>query len=290
MTEEITKHLIGLGLGLLFAFGATALFYAKGFYKKTLAGYKHHVTLMTTLGAFFIYFAMQLLLIPFLVGVWFIQQKQGIVLTEFEAGWINLGIIYVTALVVIAFALFISSAIREAVWNPKQVSSRAARRSFLLGALTWVQAFPFVIVIGQLMTLFLLVVVGVSPPDQDQEMIRFLKKFQNQPFILYPLAVAVAFVVPVMEEILFRGFLQNLFTKYFGKIIAIVFTSLFFAALHFTPDQGTSNFLFLPALFVLSCFLGYLYERQGTLAAPIGLHMAFNSLTLLFLLASFHFV
>ena len=285
--DEITEHTIGLIIGLILSACVGLVFWKKGYYSKKLEGYKQHVTLLPTLFAFFIYFAVQII-IPLIVYFWVV--KSGGSLTHLREAWINLGIMYTTALAVILFSLLASKDVRTGVWNPKHLGQKGIIRSFFVGMVTWVQAWPLVLVVGEFMTLLLLVGFGIAPPDQDQEMIRYLKKFQDHPEILYPLSLAVAFVIPVMEEILFRGFLQNFFTKMFGKIGAIGLTSLFFAALHFTPAQGSTNFLLLPALFLLSCFLGYLYERQGTLTAPIGLHMTFNSLTLLFLLASFHWV
>ena len=53
--------------------------------------------------------------------------------------------------------------------------------------------------------------------------------------------------------------------------IAIAVTSLLFAASH-------GNWQHLPALWVLGMFLGYSYERRGTLAVPILIHVLFNAL------------
>jgi membrane protease YdiL (CAAX protease family) len=47
-----------------------------------------------------------------------------------------------------------------------------------------------------------------------------------------------------------------------------VLTSLFFAILH-PPTH-------IPALFFLSCGLGYAYERSGSLFRPILMHVFFN--------------
>jgi membrane protease YdiL (CAAX protease family) len=76
-------------------------------------------------------------------------------------------------------------------------------------------------------------------------------------------------IVPVFEELLFRGFLQSSLRSLSGKPwIAIVLTSLFFAILH-PPTH-------IPALFFLSCGLGYAYERSGSLFRPILMHVFFN--------------
>jgi membrane protease YdiL (CAAX protease family) len=40
----------------------------------------------------------------------------------------------------------------------------------------------------------------------------------------------------------------------------------------------------VPLIFVLSLMLGYLYERTGTLWAPIAVHFVFNAVNVLFVL------
>ena len=59
---------------------------------------------------------------------------------------------------------------------------------------------------------------------------------------------------------------------------AIVLTSLLFAAVH--PPFS------IPIIFVLAVGLGYLYERTGNLWAPIFVHAAFNSISLILFLVA----
>jgi len=76
-------------------------------------------------------------------------------------------------------------------------------------------------------------------------------------------------VVPAFEELLFRGFLQTSLRSMSDKPwVGIVLTSLFFSVLH-PPTH-------IPALFMLSCGLGYAYERSGSLFRPILMHVSFN--------------
>jgi membrane protease YdiL (CAAX protease family) len=83
------------------------------------------------------------------------------------------------------------------------------------------------------------------------------------------IAVFAVLVVPVFEELLFRGFLQTSLRSVSGKPwVGIVLTSLFFSVLH-PPTH-------IPALFMLSCGLGYAYERSGSLFRPILMHVFFN--------------
>lgn len=87
------------------------------------------------------------------------------------------------------------------------------------------------------------------------------------------ITIFAALIVPVFEELLFRGFLQTSLRSVSGKPwAAIVITSLFFSILH-PPTH-------IPALFILSCGLGYAYERSGSLFRPILMHIFFNGFSI----------
>jgi membrane protease YdiL (CAAX protease family) len=95
----------------------------------------------------------------------------------------------------------------------------------------------------------------------------------NTNLFLQILAVAaVVVVVPVFEEMLFRGFLQTAIRSVTqSPWTAIVLTSALFSILH-PPTH-------IPALFCLSCGLGYAYERSGSLFRSIFMHILFNGLS-----------
>lgn len=81
--------------------------------------------------------------------------------------------------------------------------------------------------------------------------------------------IFAALIVPVFEELLFRGFFQTALRSLSNSPwIGILLTSIFFAILH-PPTH-------IPALFMLSCGLGYAYERSGSLFRPILMHILFN--------------
>ncbi|MBN1457088.1 MAG: CPBP family intramembrane metalloprotease [Sedimentisphaerales bacterium] len=78
-------------------------------------------------------------------------------------------------------------------------------------------------------------------------------------------------IVPVFEEVLFRGLFQSMVRGYTQRPWMSVFiTSGFFAMLH--------PWTHWPALFILSCCMGYAYEKSGSLFRSIFIHMLFNGL------------
>ncbi|MEM9118140.1 MAG: type II CAAX endopeptidase family protein [Cyanobacteria bacterium P01_F01_bin.56] len=101
-----------------------------------------------------------------------------------------------------------------------------------------------------------------------------------------PIALAIFFTTasvaaPLFEEFLFRGFLLPSLTRYMSVWWAIVVSSLVFAVAHLSLSEV------LP-LTVLGMVLGVVYTRSRNLLAPMLLHSAWNSITMLglFLLGS----
>lgn len=88
-----------------------------------------------------------------------------------------------------------------------------------------------------------------------------------------------ALVYPVLEEIVFRGFIQDFLQRRMqhrrlGVLShANIITSLVFTALHFLSHPP----LWAVAVFVPSLVFGYFKDRTGALGAPIMLHVFYNS-------------
>ena len=87
----------------------------------------------------------------------------------------------------------------------------------------------------------------------------------------------IVIFAPVIEELLFRGFLQSFIRQHLGSKQAICITSVLFAFFHYSSEQGIGNLPIIISLFVLSLFIGFIYEKRGSLAAPIALHAIFNA-------------
>lgn len=87
------------------------------------------------------------------------------------------------------------------------------------------------------------------------------------PFCLQLLAVGM--VIPIGEELIFRGLAFGRLRGAMGFFPAAIFSSLFFGIYHGNVVQG-----------VYACLLGLAmclaYEAYGTLAAPVLFHMAAN--------------
>ena len=87
---------------------------------------------------------------------------------------------------------------------------------------------------------------------------------------LLKVSFVLALIPAIVEELFFRGVVQNYFKELCkNSFLAIIFTSVFFSLMHF------EIFSFLPR-FVLSCFLGYLFISTKNLIIPIICHFINN--------------
>jgi len=113
---------------------------------------------------------------------------------------------------------------------------------------------------------------AVSGPDSQQAIVDFLLKSSGWQARAAVFGIAVV-AAPVTEELIFRGCLYGILRKSGGRVTAIVVSSVLFALIH-------GHLPSLPGLVVLAVGLALVYERCGSLWAPISMHAAFNALTI----------
>lgn len=86
--------------------------------------------------------------------------------------------------------------------------------------------------------------------------------------------ICLGILVPITEELMFRGVLFNRYRERGGFFRAAVCSSILFSLTHGNMVQ------FLYAM-ILGMFLAYAYEKFGSLKAPIFLHIAANMTSLI---------
>jgi membrane protease YdiL (CAAX protease family) len=87
------------------------------------------------------------------------------------------------------------------------------------------------------------------------------------------LFLTIAILAPTVEELLFRGLLQNSLVPKMPIAAAIGISSAVFAAMHL-------DLYAFPALFAMGAVFGYIYYRTGSLRVNILLHMINNGTAL----------
>lgn len=112
----------------------------------------------------------------------------------------------------------------------------------------------------------------VNRKEANLPIYQILKQFHHPREILI-LAVLVGLVVPIGEEIFFRGLTYGALRSMMNRHTAALVSALFFAALHLEPVE------FLPIL-ILGTILAYVYDFTGSLVPGMIAH-AVNNLTAL---------
>ncbi len=120
----------------------------------------------------------------------------------------------------------------------------------------------------------ILVDMVIPMPDSFLQVEAMLKPDNSLSLVL--LIFTVVILAPIGEEILFRGFLQKYLENAWGDITrAILFSSLFFAAIHFNP-------YWMIQIYFLGVLLGYLAWKTDSVIPCIIFHVIINSTSLLF--------
>ena len=144
-------------------------------------------------------------------------------------------------------------------------------RATVLGGKGWLVATAITIP-ASLVWIAILTATGNAPEVQDL-VARAVRADASSAFLV-ALGVLGIVVAPVTEELLFRGALFGSLRPRIGSRAAAVLSSLLFAAVH-------GSLTALAPLFVLALVLCWVYERSGSLVAPVVVHMLFNATSLL---------
>lgn len=283
--QTLTGVLFALFLCLLVFFAAKR----SGYFNLPPEKTYNPVTLRQTLGAFLVYLLLGMLILPLIaLSVGYLLTGDVYGLKKISISWLvwiqifSLGILFFS---VLAYCSFIPAKTRDFIfWGEGDRTSQRFFKSVGIGALSWLISYPFVLLMG-ILTRF---ISGKIWGDYaiEQVAVKQLKNALGHPILFGILAFAVVILVPFLEELLFRGFLQSYLKKKMGRLSSILLTAAIFAVVHFAPSQGVGNFTLIFSLFVLALFLGFLYEREENLWAPIALHTTFNGLSVLFIFLS----
>lgn len=271
---------------VLWAFFANFVAYKRGYYQLPKSSLKTTPLVQSRdLGiCFAIYLVISFVLAPLFAK--FILAS----LHKINPEWTSLSIGFLTFLQFLSMALIFvflqlymyhrDSTLYGRIWKDRQYgSTRPIEFDLGIGALTWLLAFPVVAILADLLDKIVKGLFGESAYEQTA--VQFVKIASSSPFALLFALVAVLVLAPFIEEFLFRGLLQTYLKKRMGPKAAILISALLFAFFHFSLSQSVGNISLILSLFLLGGYLGFLYERQGSLWASIGLHITFNTISAL---------
>jgi len=137
-------------------------------------------------------------------------------------------------------------------------------RDVMLAFLSWAGYFLCIVVIANLVAIFFQSI----DINQAQEI-----GFQTEGSNLDKLYAGIVLVIaaPIVEEIIFRGYLQGNLRRMMPWWLGAAITSLTFGVVHGQLNVGIDTF-------ILSMVACYLREKTGAIYAGIGLHMIKNGI------------
>lgn len=141
-------------------------------------------------------------------------------------------------------------------------------RSAFIGLLVYQMAFQAIVM-----------VIGWLLPDfanlNDQHVVEMTR--DNLPLV----AIGTVFLVPVAEELFYRGLVFGQLQRY-SRVVAYTVSTFFFCCIHVVPYLGMYDPLSLILSFLqyipAGLCLAWAYESADSLLAPILIHMTINQI------------
>lgn len=284
INEKMSEHLSVFLFALVFSLSTLYYAWQKGFFRP-LEPFYVKVRGQDVLRGFFYFIISQVVLVPAILIVLFsifTNQDINSVFSHLKGqGWVSIATVLGGVAAIWLTYVSLPMTTRDEIWG----DSIHKAKNIGIGMLTWLVSYPLTLALGQLVAMTVLYFSHQS--EVDQVAVKQLKSVMSDRLLFGTIVISVVFIVPIIEEFLFRGLLQSwLKEKFVHQGWAIIVTSLIFALFHYSTAQGITNIELLFSLFILSCFLGFLYERQRSLWAPIGLHGTFNAITILMIIKS----
>ncbi len=131
-----------------------------------------------------------------------------------------------------------------------------------------VVALGFLIVVIIIMSTYHLIVEHIIQEPLDNPWVRFGKVQMNSKLILF---LTILFtIVPVAEELFFRGFVYNALSQRFNIYFCALMQAIIFALFHYkNPYNSIYNLI---SIFLMGIILVITYERRKTLLSPVLVH------------------
>jgi membrane protease YdiL (CAAX protease family) len=109
-------------------------------------------------------------------------------------------------------------------------------------------------------------------PEEYAEQIRELKP-QNTVQLVVTI-IGLCLLVPISEEMVFRGMIQRIFSRNMGPVVGVLLAGALFGAVHL-------NAHLLISITCFGWFLGFLFESTGNLVYSMVAHAIFNAVALI---------
>jgi membrane protease YdiL (CAAX protease family) len=163
------------------------------------------------------------------------------------------------------------------------INIKTIHKDFLAACVNLLSAWPLMLAMVIITTFVGKLIWGQQYQIEQHQELEMITTYTQLPVRISIIFLAVV-IAPAMEETLFRGLFQTIIRSFLeirnsrleiqnGAWLAIVICSVLFAMVH-------SNIAHWPALFVLGMFMGYSYEKSGSLFRSIFIHSLFNAIAI----------
>jgi len=198
-------------------------------------------------------------------------------LPDWQTAFLGNAVLCIGGLLVIAVIVFLvrtnfARGLKGFGLNPKTI-----HKDSFAAVINLIYVWPIVYLVTQLTIFYGQLIFRQNFHWPQHETLESITSHPQLPLKILILITAAA-IVPVVEEMLFRGLFQTMIRSFSGRPwLAILLSSALFAVVH---QHGPH----WPALFVLAVCLGYSYEKSGSLFRPILIHSIFNTASIIFVL------
>ncbi len=234
------------------------------------------IRLMHVIGAFAVYFFVSYFSTGAVIALF---KKQIMENYMAYSNWMNFGISFLIFIILAFYLRALPEKVRGGILC-KTTAGHSFTEDVWSALYAWILAFPVVLFLSQILELIVLKVFNATQLP-DQIAVKFLKLTFESPLYFSMAVISIIFLAPLIEETLFRGFLQTYIRQHIGSRQAILITSVCFSMFHYSAGQGLGNISIIPSLFILSLFLGFLYEKRGSILSPMVLHASFNAVSVI---------
>jgi membrane protease YdiL (CAAX protease family) len=205
-------------------------------------------------------------------------------LPDWQGAFLDNAFLSISAIATMAVIIFLAKAHFARRLKGFGLNAKTIHKDFLAAFLNLLSVWPIVMLMIILTTFLGKLIWGQEFEMQQHQELELITAYSELPVRVLIIITAVA-VVPVFEEMLFRGLFQTMIRSLLdarcsildarkGAWLSIIISSGLFTAAHYEPTHW-------PALFALSVCMGYAYEKSGSLFRPIFIHSLFNAISII---------
>ena len=126
--------------------------------------------------------------------------------------------------------------------------------------------FLLVVIVGGKLSEILSIFLNIKSDSISKELLS-----DNLWLNILQFKILTSLLIPITEELIFRGLIFKFIRQYRGFIFSAIISSLVFSVLHF-------NIAIIPFIFLLGFVNSFMFEKTNSLFYPIIIHILVNSL------------